>query len=157
VLIDRGRIRIEERGGALADTFKSPRRNAGPPEGIGMGLFKPLRKLVDHGPVAEGEYVDLSELPWEGEAGPTKALVRVVEVFREEDLGLLNSLLYEGNVVVVDYSPIANDELSLKRVTSELKAVARDTGGDVAALGRNFLLATPDGMKIDRTKVRNAY
>ncbi len=123
-----------------------------------MGLFKPLRKLVDHGPVTEGEYVDLSERPYEGDAGgPTKAMVRVVEVYREEDLGLMNSLLYEGSVVVVDYSPIANDELALKRITSELKAVARDTGGDVAALGRNFLLATPEGMKIDRTKVKNAY
>ncbi len=123
-----------------------------------MGLFKPLRKLVDHGPATEGEYVDLSELPYEGDVGgPTKAMVRVVEVYREEDLGLLNSLLYEGSVVVVDYSPIANDELALKRVTSELKAVARDTGGDVAALGRNFLLATPEGIKIDRKKVKNAY
>ena len=123
-----------------------------------MGLFKPLRKLVDHGPVTEGEYVDLSELPYEGDdGGPTKAMVRVVEVFREEDLGLMNSLLYEGSVVVIDYSPIANDELALKRITSELKAVARDTGGDVAALGRNFLLATPEGIKIDRTKVKNAY
>ncbi|MEE9268506.1 MAG: cell division protein SepF, partial [Thermoplasmata archaeon] len=133
------------------------RRNAAPPEGIGMGLFKPLKKLLDHGPVTEGEYVDLSELPDEGEAGPTKTMVRVVEVHQEEDLGLLNSLLYEGSVVVVDYSSIANDELALKRVTSELKAVARDTGGDVAALGRNFLLATPEGIKIDRTKVKNAY
>ncbi len=122
-----------------------------------MGLFKPLRKLVDHGPVTEGEYVDLGELPWEGETGPAKTVVRVVEVFREEDLGLMNSLLHEGNVVVVDYSPIASDELTLKRLTSELKAVTRDTGGDVAALGRDFLLATPDGIKIDRTKVRNEY
>jgi hypothetical protein len=124
---------------------------------MGMGIFKPLRKLVDHGSVSEGEYVDLSELPWEGDAQTPRALVRVVEIFKEEDIGLMNSLLYEGNLVVVDYTPIANDELALKRVTSELKSVAQDTGGDVAALGRNFLLATPSGIKIDRTKVRNAY
>lgn len=122
-----------------------------------MGIFKPLRKLVDHGRTFEGDYVDLSELPLQEETEGASHLVKVAEVFREEDLGLLNTLLYEGNVLVVDYSPIANDELSLKRITSELKAVAQDTGGDVAALGRNFLLATPSGMKIDRTKIRNAY
>ena len=122
-----------------------------------MGIFKPLKKLVDHGATSEGEYVDLSELPWEGEGQSPRTLVRVVEVFKEEDIGLMNSLLYEGNVVVVDYTPIANDELALKRVTSELKAVSQDTGGDVAALGRNFLIATPAGIGIDRTKVRNAH
>ncbi len=126
-------------------------------EGIGMGIFKPLRKLVEHGRSSEGEYVDLSELPIQEEAGPAKTMVKVAEVYREEDLGLLNSLLYEGTVLVVDYSPIANDELTLKRVTSELKAVAQDTGGDVAALGRNFLLATPAGMRIDRSKIRNSH
>lgn len=122
-----------------------------------MGIFKPLRKLVDHGRSFEGEYVDLSELPLQEETGGPSHVVKVAEVFREEDLGLLNSLLYEGSILVVDYSPIANDELALKRITSELKAVAQDTGGDVAALGRNFLLATPAGMAIDRTKIRNAY
>lgn len=122
-----------------------------------MGIFKPLKKLVDHGPASEGEYVDLSELPWEGDAQSPRTMVRVVEVLKEEDIGLMNSLLYEGNVVVVDYTPIANDELALKRVTSELKAVSQDTGGDVAALGRNFLIATPAGIGIDRTKVRNAH
>lgn len=121
-----------------------------------MGLFKPLKRLVDHGPASKGEYIDLSELPWEGDEQAPRTLVRVVELYREEDIGLLNSLLYEGSVVVVDYTPIANDELALKRVTSELKSVTEDTGGDVAALGRNFLLATPKGIHIDRNKVRNS-
>jgi SepF-like predicted cell division protein (DUF552 family) len=122
-----------------------------------MGIFKPLRKLMDHDQAFEGDYVDLSELPFEEELQATKAMVKVAEIMREEDLALVNSLLYEGNIVVVDYSPIANDELALKRVIGELKAVAGDTGGDVAALGRNFLVATPAGTKIDRTKVRKAY
>jgi SepF-like predicted cell division protein (DUF552 family) len=122
-----------------------------------MGIFKPLRKLVDHGQAFKGEYIDLSELPVEEEMQAVKTMVKVAEILKEEDLGLVNSLLYEGNIVVIDYSPIANDELALKRVTGELKAVAGETGGDVAALGRNFLVATPSGVKIDRNKVRNAY
>lgn len=122
-----------------------------------MGIFKPLRRLMEQGQAPRGEYVDLSEMPLEEEGQPPQTMIRVAEVFREEDVGILTSLLYEGNVVIVDYSPVANDELTLKRVTSELKAVARDTGGDVAALGRNFLVATPSGVKIDRTKVRQAH
>ncbi len=122
-----------------------------------MGIFKPLRKLMEHGPSTQGEYVDLSEMPLEEEVQAPQSMVKVAEVLKEEDLGFLNSLLYEGNVVIVDYGPIANDELALKRITGELKAVARDTGGDVAALGRNYLVATPAGVKVDRKKVRQAF
>lgn len=143
--------------GGGADTFKFLVGDAEVSEGSGMGIFKPLRKLMDQGQTFKGEYIDLSELPVEEELQATKTLVKVAEVMKEEDLSMVNSLLYEGNIVVVDYSPIANDELALKRVTSELKAVASETGGDVAALGRNFLVATPSGIKIDRSKVRNAY
>ncbi len=125
-------------------------------EGSGMGIFKPLRKLMDHGKASEGEYIDLGEMPLQEGTQETHTMVKVAEIFKEEDLGLLNNLLYEGNIVVVDYSPIANDELALKRVTTELKAVTKDTGGDVAALGRNFLVATPSGVKIDRSKIRHA-
>ncbi len=122
-----------------------------------MGIFKPLKRLMEHGQASQGEYVDLSEIPLEEETQAASTMVKVVEVMKEEDLGFLNSLLYEGNILVVDYSPIANDELSLKRVTSELKSVAQDTGGDVAALGRNFLVATPARVKIDRNKIRQAF
>lgn len=122
-----------------------------------MGIFKPLRKLMEHAPSSQGEYVDLNEMPLEEEVQAPQSMVKVAEVLKEEDLGFLNTLLYEGNVVVVDYSSLANDELALKRITAELKAVAHDTGGDVAALGRNFLVATPAGMKIDRKKVRQAF
>ncbi len=122
-----------------------------------MGIFKPLKKLMEHGHASQGEYVDLSEIPFEEEGQPPRNMVKVAEILKEEDLGFLNDLLYEGNIVVVDYGPIANDELALKRVTSELKAVARETGGDVAALGRDFLVATPGSVKIDRTKIRHAF
>jgi SepF-like predicted cell division protein (DUF552 family) len=84
-------------------------------------------------------------------------MVRVAEVYRYEDINQLTSHIYNGNILIVDYNSIANDELALKRITNELKSVARDTGGDVAGIGKGILIATPGGVKVDRHKLRGSY
>lgn len=121
-------------------------------------IKRPLKKLVDGGAAAESDaYIDLGELTFDDEQplGQTaQHWVRVAEVYRYEDLGDLSTHVYNGDLLLVDYTALANDELALKRITADLKNVARDTGGDVAAVGKNWLLATPAGVKIDRNKIR---
>jgi SepF-like predicted cell division protein (DUF552 family) len=124
-------------------------------------LKKPFRKFKDGGAIEGDEYIDLGELTFEDEGallgGAANSYVRVAEVFRYEDISNLTTHLYEGNILVVDYNSIANDQLALKRITNELKSVARDTGGDVAGIGKNLLMATPGGVKIDRNKIKGSY
>ncbi len=129
-------------------------------EGIGMGILKPLKKLVEGGHVMEGEYLDLGEYTFDEDVAlgnPPRALVKVAEVYRYEDLSDLTNQLYNGNILILDYSSIANDELTLKRITNDLKSVAKDTNGDVAAIGKSFLMATPAGVKIDRNKIKGGF
>ena len=85
---------------------------------------------------------------------PVKSMVRVAEVYRYEDITDLTTHVYNGNILLIDYSAIASDDLALKRITAELKNVARDTGGDVAGVGKNLIIATPAGIKVDRNKIR---
>lgn len=121
-------------------------------------IKKPLKKIVEGGTPAESDaYIDLGELTFEGEeplGQAAKNWVKVAEIYRYEDLGDLATHVYNGDMLLIDYTALANDELALKRITADLKNVARDTGGDVAAIGKNWLLATPGGVKIDRNKIR---
>lgn len=104
------------------------------------------------------QYIDLTDMAFEDEglAGleNAKTVVKVGEMFRYEDLSPLTNEVYNGNIVVVDYTSIANDDLTMKRVTAELKNVARDVDGDVAGVGKNLLMLTPRSVKIDRNKLR---
>ena len=123
-------------------------------------IKKPFKKLVEGGTAAGSDaYIDLGELTFE-DASPlgqtAKHWVRVAEVYRYEDLGDLTTHVYNGDMLLIDYTSLANDELALKRMTADLKNVARDTGGDVAAVGKNYLLATPAGVKIDRNKIKGS-
>jgi len=123
-------------------------------------IKKPFKKLVEGGTASESDaYIDLGELTFE-DASPlgqtAEHWVRVAEVYRYEDLGDLTTHVYNGDMLLIDYTSLANDELALKRMTADLKNVARDTGGDVAAVGKNYLLATPAGVKIDRNKIKGS-
>lgn len=107
------------------------------------------------------QYIDLTEMVFEDEGlmgtEGAQTVVKVGELFRYEDLSALTSHVYAGNIVVVDYTSIANDDLTMKRVTAELKNVARDVDGDVAGVGKNLLMVTPKAVKIDRNKIKGGY
>ena len=108
----------------------------------------------------EGDYVDLGVMAFEGEEGALEGitgLVRLAELYRYEDLSHLTTHVYNGNILLIDYTTIANDELTLRRIINELKSVARDTNGDVAGIGKNMLIVTPQGIKVDRNKLKGPY
>jgi len=133
-----------------------------PGRGMEMSFIKkPFKKFIEGSKTAEADqYIDLGELTFEGEGAlgvGAKSMVKVAEVYRYEDINELTPHVYNGNILIVDYNSIANDELALKRITNELKSVARDTGGDVAGIGKNLLIATPSGIKVDRTKIKGSY
>lgn len=127
---------------------------------MGMAFIKkPFKGLLEKGAETEG-YIDLGELVFEDEGAslgePVKAMVKVAEIYRFEDVSDLTTHIYNGNVLLIDYSAVASDEFALKRITAELRSVARDLGGDVAGVGKNLIIATPGGVKVDRNKIRGA-
>jgi len=107
------------------------------------------------------QYIDLGEMVFDDEgsalSGGAKNQVKVAEIYRYEDVASLTSLLYSGNILMIDYTAIGNDQLALKKIIEDLKGVARDTGGDVAGIGGNMIMATPKGIKIDRNKIKGVY
>lgn len=116
-----------------------------------MGLF--TRNKDENASLADQEFVDLRdhEAPTTDEA-PFN--VRVAEMHRVEDLKALSGLVYEGDMLLIDLEPIADDEVALRRVTKEFKKIAEDIDGDVAGVGEDLLLVSPTGVKVDRSKVR---
>ncbi|MCI4371422.1 MAG: cell division protein SepF [Thermoplasmata archaeon] len=125
-------------------------------------IKKPFRRLHEGGTAGEADtYIDLGELNFESEGGalgePVEHLVKVAEVYRYEDIADLTTHVFNGNILMIDYTSLASDELALKRITAELKSAVRDCGGDVAVVGKNILMATPAGIKIDRTKIKGAF
>lgn len=123
---------------------------------MSLGLVK---RIFGEGASANGyenQHVDLTE--WSGDApqDPESAdtVVRVAEINRYEDLRDYQGYVYDGDILVLDIAPIEDNELVLKRVTTDLKEAAADVGGDVAGIGDNLLMVTPGGTQVARKKLR---
>lgn len=126
---------------------------------MGKGLFSKIReerrveadsdKFIDLGEM------DTSEFELEGESARLE--VKVAELHRFEDLANVTTQVYKGNILVIDFSAIASDDTAMRRMSNELKAVARDVKGDVAGIAKSMLVVTPAGMMIDRKVLRGPF
>jgi uncharacterized protein len=119
-----------------------------------------LRRHHGSDTLEEGTFLDLGGMSFDDEAeglAAAKAAVRMAEILRFEDLGKISQLAYQGDIVVIDYTSIANDPVSVKRMSLDLKNVAKDTGGDVAGIAKNLICLAPAGIRIDRQKIRPSF
>lgn len=114
-----------------------------------------LRRHHGADTLEEGTFLDLGTMEFGDEAlAGAKSTIRMAEILRFEDLRAATKLAYSGDVVIIDYTSIANDQNAVRRMSLELKNVAKDTGGDVAGIAKNLLALTPAGIRIDRNKIR---
>jgi len=105
-----------------------------------------------------GGYVDLEKYMESTAAEiPAKMHVRVGEIQRYEDLKQFTDYVYGGNVLLLDFSPIADEEVLLKRVTNDLKSMVSEINGDIAGIGKNMMIVSPSEVKIDRRKLRGTF
>ncbi len=119
-----------------------------------------LRRHHGADTLEEGTFLDLGSMQFEDEAGTlagNKGTIRMAEILRFDDLHQATKLAYQGDIVIVDYTSIANDQNAVRRMSIDLKNVAKDTGGDVAGIAKNLLALTPAGIRIDRQKIRPSF
>lgn len=126
-----------------------------------MGLFSRLTgddsgnaRRPNHASTAD--YIDLSDYAANEKTGDGAAAtyVRVAEIRSLDDLKHLASYVYDGNMLILDFKSVQEDEILLRRLTNDLRKIAQDTGGDIAGLGAHHILLTPTGIKVDRRKVQ---
>ena len=105
-----------------------------------------------------GGYIDLEKyVETTNSNPPAKMHVRVGEIHRYEDLKNFTDYVYGGNVLLLDFSQIAEEEVILKRVTNDLKEMVTEINGDIAGIGNNLMIVSPGDVKIDRRKLRGTY
>ena len=104
-------------------------------------------------------YIDLEKYSetTSSELSSAKMHIAVGEISRYEDIKEISDYVYGGNVLILDFSPVSDEEVILKRITNDLKKLANDTGGDIAGIGNNLMIIAPSGVKVDRRKIRGKY
>jgi SepF-like predicted cell division protein (DUF552 family) len=117
-----------------------------------------LRRHHGSDTLEEGTFLDLGTMGFEEEGGSgTRGSIRLAEVLRYDDIRAASKLAYQGDIVIIDYTSIANDQNTIRRMSIDLKNVAKDVNGDVAGIAKNLIALTPAGIRIDRQKIRASF
>lgn len=98
------------------------------------------------------DYIDLSDYAATEKTGEAAAstYIKFANVRALDDLKHFASIVYDGNMLVLDIKAVQGDEILLRRLSNELRKLAADTGGDIAGLGDTHIILTPTGIKVDR-------
>ncbi len=121
-----------------------------------MGIVNKIFREKKSGEV--GGYIDLEKyVETQGKTETAKMYVRVGEIQRYEDLKEFTDYVYGGNVLILDFSPIAEEEVILKRITSDLKKMIGEINGDIAGIGNNLMILAPSDVKVERRKLRGKF
>lgn len=99
------------------------------------------------------EFIDLEDFEEEG-LPEASMYVKVAELLKYEDVKEFSQYVYDGNLLIIDVSPLSVDDIELERALNELRRITKDVDGDIAGLDRNHFIITPAGVKIDRRKMR---
>jgi SepF-like predicted cell division protein (DUF552 family) len=104
-------------------------------------------------------YVDLEKYIQSSseQTEPAKMNVRVGEIQRYEDLKEFTDYVYGGNLLILDFSHIAEEEVILKRITNDLRKMTKEINGDIAGIGNNLMIVSPSEVKIERRKLRGKF
>jgi SepF-like predicted cell division protein (DUF552 family) len=121
--------------------------------GIGSRIFGGKKTGTAEGYVDLEKYVDTTQ----DKNISANMHVGIGEIQRYEDIKKLSEYVYGGNVLILDFSPISDEEVILKRITNELRKITDDIGGDIAGIGNNLMIVSPGGVKIDRRKIRGKF
>jgi len=81
----------------------------------------------------KGEYIDLEEYGGV-EKKEAKMFVKVAEIQSYDDVKDFANYIYEGNLLILDVSPISIDDIELERVINEFKRITEDIDGDIAGM-----------------------
>ena len=121
-----------------------------------MGIVNKIFREKKSGEV--GGYIDLEKyVESKKQTPPAKMYVRVGEIQRYEDLKEFTDYVYGGNVLILDFSPISDEEVILKRITNDLKKMVDEINGDIAGIGNNLMILAPSDVKVERRKLRGKF
>ena len=121
--------------------------------GIGSKIFGEKKTGTNEGYIDLEKYLDTTT----DKNISASMRVGIGEIQRYEDIKKFSDYVYGGNVLILDFTPISDEEVILKRITNELHKITDDIGGDIAGIGNNLMIIAPGGVKIDRRKIRGKF
>lgn len=78
--------------------------------------------------------------------------VKPIALENEGDINVIENELSKGNIILLNFAPLMKQQTRLRNLITELKGYTSKINGDIARIGNETLILTPEGIKIVKKK-----
>ena len=82
-------------------------------------------------------------------------IVHTILLSKRDQVNRITSELHDGNIILIDFTPLTSDQETLHKVLAELERAIADVDGDLVGVSQKWILATPNGVRVSREKIKS--
>tara|TARA_B100001029_G_scaffold179731_1_gene190619 strand:+ start:5044 stop:5400 length:357 start_codon:yes stop_codon:yes gene_type:complete len=82
-------------------------------------------------------------------------IVQTILLSKSDQVNRITSELHDGNIVLIDYTPLTSDQETLHKILAELERAIADIDGDLVGVSQKWIIATPNGVRVAREKLKD--
>tara|TARA_Y100001970_G_scaffold146506_2_gene179888 strand:- start:711 stop:1046 length:336 start_codon:yes stop_codon:yes gene_type:complete len=82
-------------------------------------------------------------------------LIHTILLSKSSQVNRITSELHDGNIILIDFTPLISDHETLHKILAELERAIADIDGDLVGVSEKWILATPNGIRVSREKLKD--
>ena len=85
--------------------------------------------------------------------GKASMVVHTLLLSQPEQVNQITTELHDGNIVMMDFTPLTSDQETLHKILAELERAVPDIDGDLVGVSQKWIVATPRSIRVSRKKL----
>jgi len=86
--------------------------------------------------------------------GKASMVVHTMMLTKPEQINQISTELHDGNMVLIDFTPLVSDQESLHKILAELERAVADVDGDLVGVSQKWIIVAPSGVRVSREKLK---
>jgi len=80
-------------------------------------------------------------------------LVHTMMLSKAEQVNQITTELHDGNIILIDFTPLTSDQETLHKILAELERAVADVDGDLVGVSQKWIVITPKSVRVSRKKL----
>tara|TARA_Y100000590_G_scaffold406526_1_gene495904 strand:+ start:97 stop:453 length:357 start_codon:yes stop_codon:yes gene_type:complete len=79
--------------------------------------------------------------------------VHTLMLSKAEQVNQITTVLHDGDIILVDFTPLVSDQETLHKILAELERAVADVDGDLVGVSQKWIVLTPKKVRVSRKKL----
>ena len=85
--------------------------------------------------------------------GKASMMVHTMMLSKPEQIKQITTELHDGNMILIDFTPLTSDQETLHKILAELERAVEDIVGGLVGVSQKRIVVVPSGVRVSRKKM----